>query len=60
MDISHKAQAICMECGGFAERAFRFVSFETTERALAARLVSINVGLPRDITWRGWTIHTGI
>ena len=27
---------------------------------LAARLVSVNIGLPRDITWRGKTVHTGI
>jgi ferredoxin-NADP reductase/MOSC domain-containing protein YiiM len=27
---------------------------------LAARLVSLNVGLPRDIAWRGKTVHTGI
>ena len=27
---------------------------------LAARLTSLNVGLPRDITWRGKTVHTGI
>src|ERR1700747_275811 len=25
-----------------------------------ARLLSINVGLPRDITWQGKTVHTGI
>ena len=25
-----------------------------------ARLLSINVGLPRDIVWRGRTVHTGI
>jgi ferredoxin-NADP reductase/MOSC domain-containing protein YiiM/ferredoxin len=25
-----------------------------------ARLISVNVGLPRDIEWRGRTIHTGI
>jgi ferredoxin-NADP reductase/MOSC domain-containing protein YiiM len=25
-----------------------------------ARLVSVNVGLPRDIRWRGETVHTGI
>jgi ferredoxin-NADP reductase/MOSC domain-containing protein YiiM/ferredoxin len=25
-----------------------------------ARLLSINVGLPRDIAWRGGTVHTGI
>ena len=25
-----------------------------------ARLLSINVGLPRDIAWRGRTVHTGI
>jgi ferredoxin-NADP reductase/MOSC domain-containing protein YiiM/ferredoxin len=24
------------------------------------RLISVNVGLPRDITWRGETVHTGI
>ena len=24
------------------------------------RLLSVNVGLPRDITWRGETVHTGI
>jgi len=29
-------------------------------RALAARLVSVNVGLPRDITWRGKTVYTGV
>jgi len=25
-----------------------------------ARLLSVNVGLPRDIEWRGKTLHTGI
>ena len=25
-----------------------------------ARLVSVNVGMPRDIAWRGKTVHTGI
>ncbi|SEK14682.1 MULTISPECIES: MOSC and FAD-binding oxidoreductase domain-containing protein [unclassified Variovorax] len=25
-----------------------------------ARLISVNVGLPRDIEWRGKTVHTGI
>ena len=25
-----------------------------------ARLLSINVGMPRDIEWRGTTVHTGI
>ena len=24
------------------------------------RLLSVNVGLPRDITWRGQTVHTGV
>ena len=24
------------------------------------RLLSVNVGLPRDITWQGKTVHTGI
>jgi ferredoxin-NADP reductase/MOSC domain-containing protein YiiM/ferredoxin len=27
---------------------------------MAARLVSVNIGLPRDIAWRGKTVHTGI
>ena len=27
---------------------------------MAGRLVSVNVGRPRDITWRGKTVHTGI
>ncbi len=27
---------------------------------MPARLVSINVGLPRDVTWRGQTVYTGI
>src|SRR5271168_5424904 len=30
------------------------------EDPLAARLVSINVGLPQNITWRGKTVYTGI
>ena len=25
-----------------------------------ARLLSVNVGLPRDIAWKGRTVHTGI
>jgi hypothetical protein len=25
-----------------------------------ARLLSVNVGLPRDIQWKGLTVHTGI
>src|SRR5262252_3473184 len=27
---------------------------------MPARLVSVNIGLPRDINWRGKTVHTGI
>jgi ferredoxin-NADP reductase/MOSC domain-containing protein YiiM len=27
---------------------------------LTARIVSVNVGLPRDVSWRGKTVHTGI
>ncbi len=27
---------------------------------MSAKLVSLNVGLPRDIAWRGKTVHTGI
>jgi ferredoxin-NADP reductase/MOSC domain-containing protein YiiM/ferredoxin len=25
-----------------------------------ARLLSVNVGLPRDIAWKGYTVHTGV
>src|SRR5215475_13306209 len=30
------------------------------ERSDMARILSVNVGLPRDIEWRGRTVHTGI
>jgi ferredoxin-NADP reductase/MOSC domain-containing protein YiiM/ferredoxin len=33
---------------------------ETVGGELAARLVSVNIGLPRDITWRGKIVRTGI
>src|SRR5690242_1594126 len=29
-------------------------------RSSMARLLSVNVGLPRDIQWKGRTVHTGI
>src|SRR5262245_16986425 len=29
-------------------------------RSNMARLLSVNVGLPRDIKWKGRTVHTGI
>ena len=28
--------------------------------AVSGRLVSVNVGLPRDVQWRGRTVHTGV
>ncbi len=31
-----------------------------TGGGMAARLVSVNIGLPRDIMWRGKTVHTGV
>src|SRR5207248_10263845 len=31
-----------------------------SETAMMARLLSVNVGLPRDIAWKGRTVHTGI
>src|SRR5437899_5844637 len=31
-----------------------------SEGALMARLLSVNVGLPRDIAWRGRTVHTAV
>ena len=27
---------------------------------VTARLLSVNVGLPRDVQWRGRTVHTGV
>src|ERR1700759_5717941 len=30
------------------------------KRSNMARLLSVNVGLPRDIEWKGRTVHTGI
>src|SRR2546428_10098815 len=27
---------------------------------MMARLLSVNVGLPRDIEWKGRTVHTGV
>ena len=27
---------------------------------MTARLVSVNVGMPADVAWRGKTVHTGI
>src|SRR6266581_1746889 len=31
-----------------------------TSRQPAGRLLSVNVGMPRDVTWRGTTVHTGV
>jgi ferredoxin-NADP reductase/MOSC domain-containing protein YiiM len=33
---------------------------ETTRRLRMATLVSVNVGRPKDVQWRGKTVHTGI
>ena len=42
-------------------RSERFVvRWQSVGGEMAARLVSVNVGLPRDINWRGRTVHTGI
>jgi ferredoxin-NADP reductase/MOSC domain-containing protein YiiM len=30
------------------------------QESAMARLLSVNVGLPRDITWQGRTVHTGV
>jgi len=35
-------------------------SLSTRKRCDMARILSINVGLPRDIEWKGRTVHTGI
>ena len=26
----------------------------------AGRVLSVNVGMPRDVEWEGWTVRTGI
>ena len=31
-----------------------------SETTMTARLLSINVGLPRDVAWRGQTVHTAV
>src|ERR1700759_103434 len=36
------------------------VSRSPPKRSNMARLLSVNVGLPRDIEWKGRTVHTGI
>src|SRR6201991_3871251 len=36
------------------------VSRSPRKRSNMARLLSVNVGLPRDIEWKGRTVHTGI
>jgi ferredoxin len=33
---------------------------EDREKRTTPRLLSVNVGLPRDVAWRGKTVHTGI
>ena len=33
---------------------------ETAKAAKAGRLLSVNVGLPRDVTWHGRTVHTAV
>ncbi|HEY5244829.1 MAG TPA: hypothetical protein VIJ60_04115, partial [Acidimicrobiales bacterium] len=30
------------------------------DRSAPARLLSLNVGMPRDVQWQGRTVHTGI
>ena len=32
----------------------------SSDGAAAAKLVSVNVGMPADVAWRGKTVHTGI
>src|SRR5438093_12210232 len=44
-------------CRGGRRDDFRFIF--KAERSMA-RLLSVNVGLPRDIEWKGRTVHTGI
>src|SRR6201999_1332978 len=36
------------------------VSRSPRKRSNMTRLLSVNVGLPRDIEWKGRTVHTGI
>jgi MOSC domain-containing protein YiiM len=36
------------------------VAIVSEEEKMTARLLSVNVGLPRDIAWRGQTVHTAV
>src|SRR3954451_165347 len=38
----------------------RWCALQATMGEYMARLLSVNVGLPRDIAWKGRTVHTGI
>lgn len=38
----------------------RIGSHLRVEETVMARLLSVNVGLPRDLAWQGKTVHTGI
>jgi hypothetical protein len=46
------------QCARFS-RASRDALAEEKAK-VAARLLSVNVGLPRDIAWQGKTVHTGV
>jgi MOSC domain-containing protein YiiM/ferredoxin-NADP reductase len=41
-------------------RAQQLVAGSTREKKAMAHLLSVNVGLPRDVAWQGKTVHTAI
>src|SRR5689334_1411983 len=49
------------EAGGLrAARGAKRVVVARSRRGTMARLISVNVGLPRDVAWRGKAVHTAV
>src|SRR5258708_23310240 len=44
----------------FTWRQTRQGAFNEVRKKAMARLLSVNVGLPRDVAWQGKTVHTAI
>jgi MOSC domain-containing protein YiiM len=56
--LPHKEQCAAAPCGGF--RMSYSQEMPSTEPSLDPQVVAVNVGLIREVTWRGTTVHTGI
>ena len=54
--IPPEKAATCYRCGNAYQGAAEFL----ISAGNMARLLSVNVGLPRDIEWKGRTVHTAI